>query len=138
MIKGIWSFFIKTKTTRESLIEEGRTQEREAQTLERRFEEGEERITALEEEESSLEGRVENIELLLEILIASDQQDIKAWIKQQHDKWMPKKYIEDYALDLLERRYAIYVQENGNSWAERLMTDLRSLPIVSKAQIDKD
>jgi hypothetical protein len=44
---------------------------------------------------------------------------------------MAKKYIDSQSLDLLESRYKIYVREDGNSWAEKLMNDLRALPIVT-------
>jgi hypothetical protein len=33
-------------------------------------------------------------------------------------------------LELLEDRFRIYQEEGGNSWAERLMKDLRELPVV--------
>lgn len=81
---------------------------------------------------------VENQKQQLELLIESDKLTTKAWIKQQHDIWMPKQCIDSQVLDLLEEKYAIYKKENGNSWAKRLMEDLRALPLITVIQLDSD
>jgi hypothetical protein len=31
----------------------------------------------------------------------------------------------------LEQRYAVYSAEGGNSWAKKLMDELRALPVVT-------
>ena len=130
-IKAIIGYIKSVKTEREALIEEGRKIERASQAANDRFSAGEARITKLESEEADLETRLQTQEKLLSLLIESDQLNIKAWIKSQHEKWMAKKYIDSQSLDLLEARYKIYVREDGNSWAEKLMNDLRALPIVT-------
>lgn len=129
--KSIINFVKESRKSKEELIAEGRRQAQAEQQLNQRFEDGEDRITALEEEEADAEKRIAALEAKVDLLMESDQQAIKAWIKAQHDKWMPKKYIDNYTLQLLDTRYAIYVKENGNSWAEDMVNDLRSLTIVS-------
>jgi hypothetical protein len=74
---------------------------------------------------------LENQEKMIELLIASDELSIKAWIKEQHETWMPLGCIDSQTFELLEARYKIYVDEGGNSWAKKLMDDLRGLPVVT-------
>lgn len=137
MIKAIISWFKDVRKSKEELIEEGRQQERAKQLLETRFENGEARMTALEKEEADAEVRICTLEAKVSLLLESDQQAIKTWIKAQHDKWMPKKYIDSYTLELLDKRYAIYVKEDGNSWAEDMVKDLRSLTVVYPVSNDE-
>jgi hypothetical protein len=63
------------------------------------------------------------------MLIDSDKDDIKAFITREHHYFCYQKgWVDDYSLDCVERRYAHYEQEGGNSFVEDLMKDLRKLP----------
>jgi hypothetical protein len=74
----------------------------------------------------------EEIELFkqkLEMIIESDKDDIKSWITEKHHFYCyERKWIDDYSMDCIERRYGHYKDEGGNSFIEELMNDLRSLP----------
>ena len=75
----------------------------------------------------------------VDILLQSDKDDIKSWITAQHHYFCYEvKYIDDYSLDCIERRYAHYVDEGGNSFIGNLMIDLRSLKKVSSTLIRSD
>lgn len=66
------------------------------------------------------------------LLLQSDKDEIKAWITEKHHYFCYEvKYINDYSLDCIERRYAHYIAEGGNSFVADLMSDLRSLKKVS-------
>ena len=66
------------------------------------------------------------------LLLRSDKDEIKAWITEKHHYFCYEvKYINDYSLDCIERRYAHYLAEGGNSFVADLMSDLRSLKKVS-------
>ena len=68
-------------------------------------------------------------------LTASDKDDIKAWITEKHHHFCYDiKYIDDYSLDCIEKRYAHYVDEGGNSFIGKLMEEIRNLPKVSDAE----
>lgn len=68
----------------------------------------------------------------IDLLIASDKDDIKAWITAQHHLFVYEyKCIDDYSLDCIEKRYSHYKDEGGNSFIELLMSEIRALPIVS-------
>lgn len=68
-------------------------------------------------------------------LTASDKDDIKAWITEKHHHFCYEiKYIDDYSLDCIEKRYAHYVDEGGNSFIGTLMEEIRNLPKVSDVE----
>lgn len=68
-------------------------------------------------------------------LTASDKDDIKAWITEKHHHFCYEiKYIDDYSLDCIEKRYAHYVDEGGNSFISTLMEEIRNLPKVSDVE----
>lgn len=65
----------------------------------------------------------------VDLLKASDKDAIKSYITEKHHFFCyQKKWIDDYTLDCLERRYQHYVEENGNSFIKSLMAELRELP----------
>lgn len=120
---------------RQQNINEGRTIERQEEAQQGRFENGEARISKLEKEYEELKKILNSQNRFIELLIASDELNTKAWIKQQHEIWMPRKCIDSQSLDLLEQRFAIYEEEGGNSWALKLMNELRSLPVITAIPI---
>ena len=68
-------------------------------------------------------------------LTVSDKDDIKAWITEKHHHFCYDiKYIDDYSLDCIEKRYAHYVDEGGNSFIGTLMEEIRNLPKVSDVE----
>ena len=119
-------------------IAKGREMEAAAEAEEARLEKGEARMADLEEAVKELKDIAARQEKMITLLINSDELDIKCWIKMQHEKWVPKGCIDSQTLDLLEARYAIYTAEGGNSWAKKLMDELRALPtvtVVAKTQL---
>lgn len=65
----------------------------------------------------------------IELLIDSDKDDIKAFITKEYHYFVERiGWIDDYSLDCLEKRFLHYQDENGNSFAEDLMSEIRRLP----------
>ena len=63
------------------------------------------------------------------VFIESDKDDIKSWITEKHHFYCyERKWIDDYSMDCIEKRYGHYKDEGGNSFIEELMNELRSLP----------
>ena len=88
-----------------------------------------EQIKNQEETINNLKRDIEKIQKSIDTLIESDKEDIKAWITEKHHHYCyDKKYIDDYTLDCLERRFTRYEAEGGNSFVHNLMEDLRNLP----------
>ena len=64
----------------------------------------------------------------LQLLIVSDRDAIKSFIVKEHHHFMAQKWIDDFSLDTIEKRYDHYKEEGGNSYIGDLIQDLRSLP----------
>ena len=65
----------------------------------------------------------------INLLIDSDKDSIKSFITDRHHHFCyDKKWIDDYSLDCIEKRYKHYTDEGGNSFIHDLMKELRALP----------
>ena len=68
----------------------------------------------------------------IDILIRSDKDDIKSWITEKHHYFCyDLGYIDDYNYQCIEARYTHYKEEDGNTFIDGFMTDIRALPKVS-------
>ena len=77
-------------------------------------------------------AEIDKMSKAINILIESDKDDIKAWITQQHHYFCYELgYIDDYNLQCIEARYIHYKEEDGNTFIDGFMKDIRALPIVS-------
>lgn len=65
----------------------------------------------------------------INLLIDSDKDNIKSFITERHHHFCyNKKWIDDYSLDCIEKRYKHYTDEGGNSFIHDLIKELRALP----------
>lgn len=76
----------------------------------------------------NINGRMDSMEDQLKILTDSDMHDIKSWIVEKHHYYMNQRWIDDFAMDTIEKRYSDYKKEGGNSYVDTLMEELRKLP----------
>lgn len=75
----------------------------------------------------------EKMQKTISLLVESDKDDIKSWITERHHYFCYEKgYIDDYNLDCMEKRFAHYIDEHGNSFVEDLMEEVRHLPRISQ------
>lgn len=132
--KGIYATREKFK---QDNINKGKEIEARAESKENRLQQGESRMTQLETDVRDLKILVQQQAKMIELLIQSDELDIKSWIKMQHEKWIPRKCIDSQTLDLLEQRFSVYEKEGGNSWALKLVNELRALPTVTVVPISE-
>lgn len=63
----------------------------------------------------------------IENLIDSDVQDIRSWIVQQHHACQQGKRLDSFELDCVEKRYACYDKEGGNSYIHNLVEGIRKM-----------
>lgn len=93
------------------------------------IEKSEKQIEELYEMHAKTKENLDKILNSIQLLINSDKDDIKAWITEKHHYYCyERKYIDDYSLDCIEKRYTHYKNEGGNSFIEDLMKDIRRLP----------
>ena len=82
-----------------------------------------------EDHKDHINGVLNSYHDQLDILIQSDRDDIKADIVKQYHYFVEnKKWIDDFSLDTIERRYQHYKDEGGNSYIKGLMEKIRQLP----------
>jgi hypothetical protein len=43
---------------------------------------------------------------------------------------MKKAWVDDFTMDTIEKRFADYLAEDGNSYVEGLVNELRALPHI--------
>lgn len=63
----------------------------------------------------------------IENLIDSDVQDIRSWIVQQHHACKQGKHLDDFEMDCVEKRFACYDKEGGNSYIHNLVEEIREM-----------
>lgn len=125
--KQLWE---KRERFKQDNINEGRCLEKKEEGEEHRLAEIEARNLTLDTLVKQQADMLKELKKVTKRLEKSDRLAIKTYIKEQHDIWVPKGCIDGQVLDLLEERFTIYQEEGGNSWALRLMQDLRALPVV--------
>lgn len=107
--------------------------------LEEKNKEQDEKITQILESQEKLHDNVELILAQVQSLIESDRDAIKAYITKEHHLFCYEaKWIDDYNLDCLEKRYQRYVEEGGNSFVGALMQEIRDLPRQPPAAKNND
>lgn len=101
-------------------------------TKEIETEERKKNIERLDNVENTVNELKENFNEMkddVKLLIASDKDDIKADLTKNHHYFCYRlKWIDDYSLDCMERRYEHYKDEKGNSFIDQLMNEVRALP----------
>ena len=71
-----------------------------------------------------LKENISEIKNLINLLIESDKDAIKAFITRQHHYFVYQKgWVDDYSLNCVEERYNHYKDQGGNSFITTLMTD---------------
>lgn len=94
-----------------------------------------ERVDKIEKQQQENIEQLKDIMKSIKILIDSDKDDIKSWITDKHHYFCyEQKYIDDYSLDCIEKRYAHYIDEGGNHFIHQLMDEIRALPRVSNIE----
>ena len=79
---------------------------------------------------SSIQTKQTEMEDKIAILTESDMNDIKAWIVAQHHHFVIQQgWIDAFSRDVVEKRYADYCREHGNSYIKDLVARIRDLPM---------
>lgn len=117
-IKGVVSFWDWAKERLQKMFNKETQQEKSQQKIE-----------ALTESQQQLVEAVKKLTEKVDMLIDSDKDDIKAYITDKHHYYVyTQKWIDDYTLDCIARRFKHYQDEGGNSFIETLMKELKALP----------
>lgn len=88
----------------------------------------ENKLTEYNKNIEKLSGALTNLEAQTNRLVESDRDSIKAYIVGVHKSATNEGYIDLHTLSIVESQYITYLSENGNSFVEKLMTEIRDLP----------
>ena len=109
----------------------------------KQLEQEEQRICTLEKLEQNNEDSIQQVKTDVEeikqnvsLLIDSDKDDIRDCITDKYHYFMKLKYIDDFTLDCLERRFKSYKQEGGNTYVDSMMEELRRLPRKNLSDVE--
>lgn len=130
-IKWCKGLYAEREAFKKEHFKKGQKAEHKSIEEENRFSQGEKRIAALENVTQQILEKIDKLTRNMDLYLESDQLDIKAWLKEQHEKWMHKGAIDSHSLDLVNRRFAIYTKEDGNGWAKKMVEDINKLPVIT-------
>lgn len=124
-IKGLVSFWDWGYARLKQVFKKESDQEQEIDSIQKQFNEH------LKNYEIMQNSQNETLKLLtnkINLLIDSDKDSIKSFITERHHHFCyEEKWIDDYSLDCIEKRYKHYTDEGGNSFIHDLMEELRAL-----------
>lgn len=130
-IKSVTTFWDWAKDRLRKMFKKENQAETWKNQIESRLDKYDEAIGKVAENQEKYNELIEKIENKVDILIGSDKDDIKSWITKEHHYFCYQvKWIDDYSLDCIEKRFGHYQDEGGNSFIEELMAEIRALPKV--------
>lgn len=96
--------------------------------LEQRIEKTEKEFQTFLKQQSEINDNLLALVKKVNILLESDKEDIKAYVTEKHHFYIHQGWIDDFTLECIEKRFQCYKEEDGNSFVENLVNDLRKLP----------
>lgn len=96
--------------------------------LEQRIEKAEKEFQTFLKQQSEINDNLSALVKKVNILLESDKEDIKAYVTEKHHFYIHRGWIDDFTLECIEKRFQCYKEEDGNSFVENLVNDLRKLP----------
>lgn len=104
-----------------------------------RSRQGDEKLAKrLEQHETNMNSvfqKIDGISEVMDLLVESDKDDISSFITDEYYKCIKQGYVEIYKLKVIESRYQSYLKENGDSFIEGLMNEIRSLPKTPSSKV---
>ena len=89
-------------------------------------------LVLIKQQLDEINEQIDKMSKAITILINSDKDDIKAWITEKHHYFCYELgYIDDYNFQCIEARYQHYKEEDGNTFIDSFMDDIRALPKIS-------
>lgn len=128
-VKGFITFFDWARNRLRQAFDVEHQHLSEKERLEKRLQDNNYMIKILQESQQKSDELLKDLSDKINMLIESDKDDIKAFITEKHHYYCyQKKWIDDFSLECLEKRYKHYEEEGGNSFIGGFMQQLRNLP----------
>lgn len=128
-IKGFVSFWDWSYERLKKIFKKEDSKEQEMNFIQNQLKSHQYEYELLKGNQDKFKEDLKNLLNRVNLLIDSDKDDIKSFITERHHHFCyEEKWIDDYSLDCIEKRYKHYVDEGGNSFIHDLMEELRELP----------
>lgn len=127
--KGFVTFWDWAVDRFKKMINKQSQKEKDKEAVEEKIERNAQQIADVAKKQEETKQDINTLTQNINLLIQSDKDSIKAYITKEHHYYCYKqKWIDDYTLDCIEKRYGHYKKEGGNSFIGDLMEELRDLP----------
>lgn len=138
-IKGVVSWVDWARGRGEKVIEKRKKQDTLQESVNALIKAQENMKNDINSCQMQLKETINDIKSTVNILKESDKDDIKAWITEKHDYFVYQiGYIDNFSLQCIEARYKHYKDEDGNTFIDGFMDEIRKLPIKSSVYISKE
>lgn len=128
-VKGVISFIDWVNEKIRKVFNKEHNKLDEKKEIENRLNQNDELILSIQQQQIDMDNAVKQLASKIDLLIASDMDDIRASITKDHHKFCYQKgWIDDFSLECIEKQYSHYVEEGGNSFIKGFMDELRALP----------
>ena len=88
-----------------------------------------EKINSVLASQQAMLEEINQIKSTLNLLVESDRDSIKSFITKEYKQYVEEQgWIDEYSLEILEKRFHTYELEGGNSFILQLMSEIRALP----------
>ena len=96
--------------------------------IDKKFNDTNEKIKNLETSQTNIATTLDKLNEKVDLLIASDMDDIKMDLTKEHHYYCKQGWIDDYSLECCLKRYDHYKDEGGNSFIKKFIDELHELP----------
>lgn len=124
-LRGLFDKEYKTKDEKKEILEKLEKISNDVSEIQKEHKRIADKVDEIQRE---YQKTFEQQQMALNSLIASDVEDIKSDIVKQYHHFTSKQWIDDFSMDAIERRFARYEEEGGNSYVHTLVEKLRQLP----------
>lgn len=128
-IKGFIGYMDWMQNEMDIAISKRKKAEKKEESIQEQINKNRRENQELKENQQKMMELINELTKKIEMLIDSDKDDIKSFLTREHHYFCYQQgWIDDYSLECCERRFEHYRAEDGNSYIESFMKEMRALP----------
>lgn len=128
-IKGLIGYIDWAQSEVDTAVLKRKKVEKKEESIQEQLNKNKRENQELKESQQKTMELINSLAEKIELLIASDKDDIKSFLTREHHYFCYQQgWIDDYSLECCERRFEHYQAEHGNSYIENFMNEMRALP----------
>lgn len=134
-IKGFIGYMDWVQNKMDIAISKRKKTEKKEESIQEQIDKNRKENQELKENQQKMMELINELTKKIKMLIDSDKDDIKSFLTREHHYFCYQQgWIDDYSLECCERRFEHYRAEDGNSYIEDFMKEMRALPKQSIQQ----